>query len=173
MGPLIRTLRGMTPEIEQPAFIAETAALIGNVKIGAESSIWYHCVLRGDGNYIHVGKRTNIQDGTIVHISGEHFPTTIGDDVTIGHAAIIHACTIHDRALIGMGATVMDGTIVESEAVVAAGALVPPGKVVKSGQVWAGNPAKYHRDVRDSDLEFIDRVCQHYWELAQEYLARD
>ncbi len=110
-GPLF-TLDGVAPRIAPDAFIAPTAAIIGNVEIGAESNVWFHCVLRGDTNIIRVGRRVNIQDGTIVHVSGEGFPTLIGDDVTIGHAAGVHACTLHDRAFVAIGATVLDGAVI-------------------------------------------------------------
>ena len=170
MGPLIRPNKGMWPRIAAPSFIAETAAVIGDVEIGPQSSIWYGVVLRGDGNAIRVGRRTNIQDGTIVHITTRRLPTIIGDDVTIGHGCIIHACTLKDRSFVGMGATVLDGAVVETEGWVAAGAVVPPGKVVKSGEVWSGVPAKYWRPIKPTEIESIDRIAEHYWEVAEGFL---
>ena len=143
-GPLY-ALDGVSPRIAPDAFIAPTAAIIGNVEIGAESNVWFHCVLRGDTNIIRVGCRVNIQDGTIVHVSGEGFPTLIGDDVTIGHAAVIHACTLHDRAFVAIGATVLDGAVIEEGGVLAAGGLLPPGKRIGRYELWQGTPAKLVR----------------------------
>ncbi|WP_308220076.1 gamma carbonic anhydrase family protein [Nisaea acidiphila] len=171
MPALIRTLRGHTPIVDEPAFLAETAALIGDVTVGAESSIWYGAVLRGDDNPITVGRRSNIQDGTIVHVSSTGQGTVIGDEVSIGHAAIIHACTLEDRSFVGMGATVMDGAVVESGAMVAAGALVAPGKIVRAGQVWMGNPGRHTRDLTEDEKKYLTYVATHYWELAQDYLG--
>ncbi|WP_420405255.1 gamma carbonic anhydrase family protein [Nisaea sp.] len=171
MSPVIRSLRGYTPRIAKPSFVAETAALIGDVSIGAESSIWYGAVLRGDDNPITVGRRSNIQDGTIVHVSSTGQGTVIGDEVSIGHAAIIHACTLEDRAFVGMGATVMDGAVVEGGAMVAAGALVAPGKIVRTGQVWMGNPGRHARDLTADEEAYLAYVATHYWELAQQYLS--
>ena len=170
MPALLRSVKGKSPEVGEPAFLAETAVLVGDVKVGPESSIWYGAVLRGDDNPITVGRRSNIQDGTIVHVSSTGQGTVIGDEVSIGHAAIIHACTLEDRSFVGMGATVMDGAVVESGAMVAAGALVAPGKVVRSGQVWMGNPARHSRDLTDEEKQYLAYVAKHYWELAQDYL---
>jgi gamma-carbonic anhydrase len=157
------------PTIADDAFIAPNATIIGDVVIGADSGIWFNCLLRGDVNEIRVGERTNIQDGTIVHVSGTGQGTYIGDDITIGHMALIHACTLQDGCFIGMKATVMDDCVVESGAMVAAGALVPPGKTVPGGQLWGGTPARYLRDIRDSDLEMIRYTAPHYVKLAQRY----
>ncbi|WP_226893359.1 gamma carbonic anhydrase family protein [Nisaea sediminum] len=170
MSALLRTLRGHTPQIADPAFVAETAALIGDVTVGAESSIWYGAVLRGDDNPIRVGRRSNIQDGTIVHVSSKGQGTMIGDEVSIGHAAIIHACTLEDGAFVGMGATVMDGAVVQGGAMVAAGALIAPGKVVRTGQVWMGNPGRHVRDLTEDEKNYLAYVAIHYWDLAQDYL---
>ncbi|NQV99356.1 MAG: gamma carbonic anhydrase family protein [Rhodospirillales bacterium] len=162
--------RGKTPQISDKAFIAENARIIGDVEIGAGSGIWYNCVLRGDLNEIRVGEDSNIQDGTIVHVDSRNFGTYIGARVTIGHMALIHACTIADGAMIGMQATVMDGAVIEAGALVAAGALVPPGKRVPAGQLWGGSPARYLRDVRASDQGMIDYIWPVYRDLAAEYV---
>jgi carbonic anhydrase/acetyltransferase-like protein (isoleucine patch superfamily) len=167
--PLILPFGGKLPRIAPDAFVAENATIIGDVVIGAGSSIWFGCVLRGDTNYIRVGERTNIQDGTIVHVARDGRGTDIGDGVMIGHLALIHACEIQSGAMIGMNAVVMDDAVVESGAMVAAGALVSPGKIVQSGQVWAGRPAKFWRPMSDRDREYFLSGVEHYWELGQEY----
>ncbi|SDF08852.1 MULTISPECIES: gamma carbonic anhydrase family protein [Thalassobaculum] len=171
MSALIRPHHGQTPRVATGAFIAETAVLIGEVEIGEDASIWYGTVLRGDGQSITVGARTNIQDGTIVHITSDRFPTVIGSGITIGHGAIIHACTLEDDSFVGMGATVMDGAVVQRHAMVAAGALVTPGKLVPTGELWAGSPAKKMRDLTEADFDQIHRSAEHYCELARSYMV--
>jgi len=167
---LLRPYKGVVPKLGKDVFIAETAVLIGDVVIGDESNIWYGTVLRGDVHEIRVGARTNIQDGAIVHVTSGKFGTYIGSDVTIGHAAILHACTLGDVSFVGMGATVMDGAVVEDGAMVAAGALVTPGKRVKSGELWAGSPAKLMRNLSDYDLEAFKLSALHYVALSKHYL---
>ncbi len=167
----IISFRGKTPQISDAAFVAPNAQIIGDVVIGKGSSIWYNCVLRGDMNEIRVGEDTNIQDGTIIHVDSRNYGTYIGPKVTIGHMALIHACTLEEGAMIGMQATVMDGSVVEAGALVAAGSLVPPGKRVLSGQLWAGSPARYLRDVRQSDQGMINYIWPVYRDLAAEYIA--
>ena len=163
----ILSVRGFTPKIADDAFIASTAVVIGDVEIGARSNIWYHCVLRGDIHEIRIGKDTNIQDGTVVHVSNGTHPTVIG--VTIGHMAFIHACTLEDGCMVGMHATVMDGAVVETGALVAAGALVTPGKRIKAGEMWGGSPARFIRKVSESDVAMINRIGPGYVELSGEY----
>lgn len=170
MPALVRPHHGVVPVVGNDAFVAETAVLIGDVAIGTGASIWYGAVLRGDGNYIRVGDRTNVQDGTIVHIATDRLPCLIGAGVTIGHAAVIHACTLEDDSFVGMRATVMDGAVVERHAMVAAGALVTPGKHVRSGELWAGSPAKKMRDLSPEEIENIHASAAHYCELARTYL---
>jgi carbonic anhydrase/acetyltransferase-like protein (isoleucine patch superfamily) len=162
--------RGEWPIVDATAFVAQTAVLIGDVVIGAGSSVWFHCVLRGDTNYIRVGERTNIQDGTIVHVNAGNYPTIIGDDVTIGHAAVIHACTLHNRAFVGMGATVLDGAIIEEGGVLGANGLLTPGKKIGRNELWTGAPAKLARVLSDEERSKFDMNAIHYAELAQEYL---
>lgn len=176
MSALILPYRGVSPRIDPGAFIAPTATIIGDVEIGAGSSVWFGCVVRGDVNHIRIGENTNVQDGTIIHVASDRagklgkFATLIGSNVTIGHGAIIHACTLEDGSFIGMGATVMDGCVVESEALVAAGALLSPGKRVARGQLWAGVPARHLRDMSEDEIAFNADTALHYVELAAEYL---
>jgi len=150
-------------------FVAGNAAVIGDVEIGAECGIWYSVTIRGDVNDIKIGKRTNIQDGSVIHVTTDFQGTYIGDNVTVGHMALLHACTVEDDVLIGMQACVMDGAVVEKRSMVAAGALVTPGKRVLSGQLWGGRPAKYMRDLKQEELDYIDWSAKHYAELAAEY----
>ncbi len=170
MSGTILVYRGITPKVGEGVFIAPTAVLIGDVEIGADTNIWFGCVLRGDVNIIRVGERTNIQDGTVVHVNRAKYGTFIGSDVTIGHMALIHACTIEDNAFIGMQATIMDGAVVERGAMVAAGALITPGKRVGAGQLWAGSPAKYLRDIPAQEVEDLASTAPHYVRLAREYI---
>lgn len=181
MTGLVLPFDGMTPKIDPAAFVAETATVIGDVEIGAGASIWYACTLRGDINRIRVGRNTNIQDGTVIHVNhdpegdyretGGGMPTFIGDDVTVGHMAVIHACTLEDGSFVGMRAVVMDEAVVENRAMVAAGALVSPGKRVPSGQLWAGTPARFVRDLTAEELDYMPYLSEHYCQLAAAYLA--
>src|SRR5579885_1789489 len=175
MAGLILPHRGRSPRIAADAFVAPNAAIIGDVEIGAGSSIWFGCVLRGDVCFIRIGANTNLQDGTVVHVNSARDgapcePTLIGSGVVIGHAALIHACTIADGAFIGMRATVMDRAVVESGAMVAGGAVVTPGKVVRSGQLWGGYPARYMRDLTPEERANIPYTAKHYCELGALYL---
>ena len=140
--PYIAPFLDLVPEIEDTVFVAATAAIMGAVRIGAHSSIWHQVTVRGDNNYILIGTNTNIQDNSCVHIDGRRYPTVIGNDVTIGHSAIIHACEIGDGGFVGMGAIVMDGAVIEPGGMLAAGAMLTPGKRIPSGELWAGRPAK-------------------------------
>jgi gamma-carbonic anhydrase len=170
MSGMILPYRGIRPRLGARVYVAPTATLIGDVEIGDDSNIWFGCVLRGDVNVIRVGRGTNIQDGTVVHVSRHKYGTFIGDDITIGHMALIHACTLEDGCFIGMHATVMDGCVVERGAMVGAGAVVTPGKRVGAGQLWAGTPAKFVRDLRPADVEALAATAPHYVRLAHEYL---
>lgn len=159
-----------TTLIPDTCFVAENVTLVGDIEIGAYSSIWYQSVIRGDVNNIIIGQRTNIQDGTVIHVSSTLQGTYIGNDVTIGHQALLHACTIKDGAFIGMKACIMDGATVEEGAMIAAGALVPPGKTVPSGELWAGSPARKMRDLTDQDKDMIQHSAAHYVEISKQYL---
>lgn len=167
MSSFILPYKGVVPTIHESAFIAPSANIIGDVEVGENTNIWYGCVLRGDVHEIRVGKNTNIQDGSIVHVTTNLSGTYIGDSVTIGHNAIIHACTIEDFGFVGMGACVMDEAIVESNAMLAAGGLLTPGKRIPSGQLWAGTPAKYMRDLTKAELDYIQWSAPHYAELGK------
>ena len=168
-----RAYKNILPRIDDSVFVAENAVVIGDVEIGPESSIWYNCVLRGDVNDIKIGTRTNIQDGTVIHVSSSTQGTYIGDDVTVGHMALLHACTIGNRAFIGMKACVMDDAVVEDEAMVAAGALVTSGKRVPKHQLWAGSPARYMRDLTAKEVEFLRFSADRYTQLSRTYLKDD
>ncbi len=161
--------QGVLPTIDPKAFIASSAMIIGDTHIGEESGIWYGCVVRGDVNEIRIGKRTNIQDLTMIHCAERGQGTYLGDDITVGHSAVLHACTVEDNAFIGIQACVMDDCLVERGAMVAAGALVTPGKIVKAGEVWAGRPAKKLRDINQADLDFFAINRQRYVRLANQY----
>ena len=171
------TLNGKTPQIDPSAFVAPGVQLIGDVEIGAEASIWYNCVLRGDVNRIRIGARTNIQDCSVLHVDSPRpgheagHPTIIGEDVLIGHMAMVHGCLLHDRAFIGLGAIVMDGCEVEGDAMLAAGAMLTQGKRIPSGQLWAGRPAKYVRDLRESDIAAMRAGVAHYVALGRMHKA--
>lgn len=163
---------GVWPTVAPDAFVAPTAAVIGDVTIGAGSGVWFHCVLRGDERPIRIGARCNIQDSTVIHVSGRPGGqgTDIGDEVTIGHMAIIHACTLEPRAFIGMGSIVLDNAVIESGAMVAAGSLVTARTRVKSGELWSGRPARLWRPLSDDDRDRMQQTVKNYAERAQEYL---
>jgi gamma-carbonic anhydrase len=168
-GGVILPFKGQMPKLGTEVYIAPTAVVIGRVEIGDRASVWFNCVVRGDGNDIRIGPETNIQDGTVIHIATDLFPAIIGARVTVGHSAVIHACTIEDDVMIGIGAIVLDGAVVERGAIVAAGAVVSPGKRVKSGEMWSGCPAKFQRPVRDAETAFIAENARGYCELAAAY----
>jgi carbonic anhydrase/acetyltransferase-like protein (isoleucine patch superfamily) len=166
---------GKTPRVAPNAFVAPGARLIGDIEIGPEASIWYNCVLRGDVNRIRIGARTNIQDGTVIHVDSpkagdaDGHATIIGEEVLIGHLAMVHGCILHDRAFVGLGAIVMDGCAIESDAMLAAGAMLTPDKTIPAGQLWAGRPAKYVRDLTAADLAGMRSGVAHYVELAKRH----
>lgn len=169
--PLIRAYKNILPKIHDSVFVAENAVIIGDVEIGEGSGIWYGCTLRGDVNNIRIGRRSNIQDHTIIHVSSTGQGAYIGDDVTVGHAAVLHACTIGNLAFIGMQACIMDDVMIEDGAMVAAGALVTPGKQIPSGQLWGGSPARYMRDLTEEERDFLPFSAERYARLAQGYLS--
>jgi carbonic anhydrase/acetyltransferase-like protein (isoleucine patch superfamily) len=169
MSGLIVPFKGFTPKIASSAFIAPNATLVGEVEIGANCSIWFGVILRGDGPGIRIGENSNLQDGTVVHVAARGLMTVVGRNVTVGHMALLHACEIQDGAFIGMNSTVLDGAVVESEAMVAAGAVVTPRKVVRRGELWAGNPAQKLRDLTEKDFDSFRRIAAGYVELGRAY----
>ncbi|HEX8626195.1 MAG TPA: gamma carbonic anhydrase family protein [Allosphingosinicella sp.] len=168
---------GKAPRIDPAAFVAPGAVLIGDIEVGPEASIWYNCVLRGDVNRIRIGARTNIQDGSVLHVDSPRpgseagLPTIIGQDVLIGHMAMVHGCILHDRAFVGLGAIVMDGCEIESGGMLAAGALLTPGRRIPAGQLWAGRPAKFVRDLSEEELAGQQAGVAHYVALAKAHAA--
>jgi carbonic anhydrase/acetyltransferase-like protein (isoleucine patch superfamily) len=169
-GAQIMSYKGAWPTIAEDAYVAPRSSVIGNVTLGSESSVWFNCVLRGDENFIKVGDRTNIQDGTVIHVDeGEEWSATIGNDVLIGHMALLHGCRLEDFAFVGMGATIMNGAVVESYGMVAAGALVTPSKRVTSRMLWAGRPAKPVRELTDEDIANNLEGLKHYVQRAKEF----
>jgi carbonic anhydrase/acetyltransferase-like protein (isoleucine patch superfamily) len=169
-GPIF-SLNGVTPTIAADAFIAPTAAVIGDVVIGSETGIWFHCLVRGDLNSIRIGARTNIQDATVIHIDSGDFSTFIGDDVTVGHNAVIHACTLKNRAFVGISATVLDGAVIEEGGMLAAGGLLTPGKVIGPNELWTGSPAKLRRVMDNEERKRFDRNAEVYRALAKQFRA--
>jgi len=160
---------GVWPKVDPSAFIAPGAIIMGDVEIGPEATIWPGVVIRGDVNYVRIGARTNLQDGTVVHVSRDKYPCVLGAGITVGHKALLHACRVEDGAFIGMSSTVMDGAVVEGGGMVAAGALVTPGKRVKSGEIWAGSPARFMRDISESEKAYALESVEVYCRLGREY----
>ena len=168
------TLNGLTPRLADDVFIASGTQLIGDIEIGAGSSVWYNCVLRADVNRIRIGARTNIQDGTVIHVDspkpgGDGLPTIIGDDCLIGHMVMLHGSVLHDRAFVGLGSIVMDGCTIESDGMLAAGAMLTPGKVIKSRELWIGRPAKFLRMLSDEEIAGNKLGVAHYVENARQH----
>ncbi|KAJ1457682.1 trimeric LpxA-like protein [Pelagophyceae sp. CCMP2097] len=171
--PVCLTHQGRTPVVDKTALIAVTATVLGDVEVGAGSSVWYNCTLRGDVAQIKIGRRSNIQDNTVIHVSSAELgkqgpmPTIVGDDVTVGHAALLHGCTLEDRSFVGMGAIVMDGAVVSSGGMLAAGALLSAGKRVGPGELWGGRPAKLMRLLQPGEVDFITRSADSYVQFAE------
>ena len=173
----IRAFENFTPKIDETAFVDESAVVTGNVVIGKDSSIWPCCSLRGDIHSIAVGQRTNIQDGSILHVTHDSdyapggFKLMVGSDVTVGHNVVLHACTVEDLCLIGMGSVVLDGSIVQSGAMVGAGSLIPPNKVLEGGYMWLGSPVKRVRELSDKEKCFLAYSAQQYVKLKNRHSA--
>ncbi len=167
---MIRPYKGVVPTVAPDAFVDPSAQVIGDVVLGEAASLWMNVVVRGDVNYIRVGARTNIQDGTIVHVMRDTHPTVIGEDVTIGHSATIHGCTIEDRVLVGMGAIVLNGARIGSDSIVAAGALVVEGAQVPPGSLVMGSPAKVRRPLTDEEKASIRDYAARYVKYRLDYM---
>jgi carbonic anhydrase/acetyltransferase-like protein (isoleucine patch superfamily) len=166
---MLRPYRGQLPRVHPSAYIDDSAQVIGDVEIGEESSVWMCVVMRGDVNRIRIGRRSNVQDGTIVHVMKDTHPTTIGNDVTIGHGAVVHGCTIEDRCLIGMGAILLNGVLVGSGSIVAAGTLLPEGTQVPPRSLVIGSPGKVRRTLSDADLDEIQMYADRYVAYRLDY----
>lgn len=174
----LRQYRDHLPRLGQRVYVDPAATVIGDVELGDDVSVWPGCVIRGDVNHIRIGARTNVQDGTIVHVTHDGpftrpggFPTVVGSDCTIGHAVVLHACTIEDFVLIGMHATVLDGAVVKRHGFLAAGAVLSPGKVIGEGELWVGNPARMARPLSEREIEQLHYSAAHYVRLKDEYLS--
>ena len=160
---IIKPVKGKHPQISEDCYIAENATIVGEVSIGTQCSVWFNAVIRGDVNYIKIGNKVNIQDGAVIHATYKKSPTTIGNNVSIGHNAIVHGCTIHDNVLIGMGSIVMDDCVIESNSIIAAGAIVTKNTRVESGSIYAGVPAKKIKNISQEMISGeIDRIANSY-----------
>ncbi len=160
---IIKEVRGKSPQIPEDCYVAENATIVGDVKFGKNCSVWFNAVIRGDVNSIVLGDKVNVQDGAVVHCTYEKHPTVIGNNVSIGHNAMVHGCVIHDNVLIGMGAIVMDNCVVHSNTIIAAGAVVTQNTVVESGAIYAGVPAKKVKDINASDFRGeVERIANNY-----------
>jgi len=172
----IRNYLNFSPKLEKNVFVDPTAIVIGDVEIGDDSSIWPLVTIRGDMHKIKIGARTSIQDGSVLHITHagpynpDGFPLTIGSDVTVGHKALLHGCTVKDKVLVGMGAIVMDGAIIEEEVILAAGSIVPPGKILESGFLYRGSPAKQARPLSDKEKSFFTYTANNYVKLKNTHI---
>ena len=172
----LRSYQNIRPRLGKNVYIDEAAVVIGDVSIGDDASLWPMAVARGDVHRISIGARTNIQDGSVLHVTSDNeftpggFSLQVGDDVTIGHGVILHACTIKDLVLVGMGSTVLDGAIIPSRVMIGAGSLVSPGKEFESGYLYLGSPAKKIRPLKDKELAYLGFSAQHYVELKNKYL---
>jgi len=171
MRPGLHPYREQLPRLADDVWLAPGACVIGDVEVGSQSGIWFGCVVRGDVERIRIGARTNVQDRAVIHVTRDRFETRIGDEVTIGHGAIVHGCTLEDRAFVGMAATVMDGAVIESTGMLAAGGLLPPGRRIAAGELWAGTPARRVRDLRPAEIVEHAEQNRLYIELAAEYRA--
>ena len=161
--PIIKPVRGKSPQIPEDCFVAENATIVGEVELGQNCSVWFNAVIRGDVHYIKMGDKVNVQDGAVIHATFQKSPTTIGNNVSIGHNAIVHGCTIHDNVLVGMGSIIMDDCVVESNSIIAAGAVVTKNTRVEAGSIYAGVPAKKVKDISEELISGeIDRITNNY-----------
>jgi carbonic anhydrase/acetyltransferase-like protein (isoleucine patch superfamily) len=173
----VRSFQGIEPQIAADAWVDETAVVIGDVRLGHQASVWPMAVIRGDIHRIEIGSGTNIQDGSVLHVSHDSrflpggAPLILHDRVTVGHAAVLHGCEIHDSCLIGIGARVLDRAVLKARVMLAAGALVPPGRVLEGGYMYVGTPARRVRPLTDMEQQYLDYVAQHYIELTLQHRA--
>jgi gamma-carbonic anhydrase len=170
---MLRTYRNIVPTVDRTAYVDESAQVVGDVIIGAESSVWMNVVVRGDVHHIRIGRRSNVQDLTMVHVMRDTHPTLIGDEVTIGHSVVVHGCTIEDRCLIGMGAILLNGCRIGSDSIVAAGTLVPEGTVIPPGSLVMGTPAKVRRPLTDEEKASILGYAENYVRYRLDYMRAD
>ncbi|MGC9403909.1 gamma carbonic anhydrase family protein [Vibrio genomosp. F10] len=172
----IRSYKGIAPDIGERVYIDSSAVLVGDIRIGDDSSIWPLVAARGDVNHIHIGQRTNIQDGSVLHVTHKNienpagYPLLIGDDVTVGHKVMLHGCTIHDRVLVGMGAIVLDGVVIQNDVMIGAGSLVPPNKVLESGYLYVGSPVKQARPLTEKEQAFLQKSSDNYVQNKNDYI---
>ena len=168
---MLKPYRGVAPIVAANAFIEDTAMVIGDVVIGSDSSVWFHAVVRGDVHFIRIGHRTNIQDLSLLHVTHDTYPLTLGDDITIGHHVTLHGCTIHDRVLVGMGAIIMDGVVIEEDCIIGAGSLVTEQTQIPPKSLVIGSPAKVKRTLSDDEISWIKESASNYSRYAQHYLT--
>ncbi len=167
---IIKELNGIKPQFGEECFFADNVVIVGDVSMGDQCSVWYNAVIRGDVHYIRMGRKVNVQDGAVIHATYKTSPTNIGNNVSIGHNAIVHGCTIHDNVLIGMGAIIMDDCVVESNSIIAAGAVLTKNTVVESGSIYAGTPAKKIKDISEELISGeIERIANNYIKYANWY----
>ena len=177
MSPL-RSYKSISPQLGQRVYVDNSSVLVGDIRIGNDSSIWPFVAARGDVNHIYIGERTNIQDGSVLHVTHKNqenpngFPLLIGNDVTIGHKVMLHGCTIQDRVLVGMGAIVLDGALIETDVMIGAGSLVPPGKVLESGFLYVGSPVKQARPLNNKERAFLQKSANNYVQNKEDYLHK-
>lgn len=176
---MLKPFQGTSPTLHKGAYVEDSAVLYGDIEIGEDASVWPLVAGRGDVNYIKIGARTNVQDGSILHVSRasaaypDGFPLIIGEDVTVGHQCMLHGCVIGDRVLVGMGSVVLDGVHIQDDVFIGAGSVVPPGKVLESGYLYVGNPAVQKRPLKDSEISFLKKSAEHYVLLKDAYIAED
>ena len=168
---MIKAYKGVTPAIADTAFIEDTAVIVGDVVIEADSSVWFHSVVRGDVNYIRIGRRTNVQDLSLLHVTHDTYPLIVGDDVTVGHHVVLHGCTIQNRVLVGMGAVLMDGVVVGDDCIIGAGALVTEHTKIPPGSLVTGSPARVKRPLREAELAWLKESAQNYVHYARDYMT--
>ncbi|MAL18565.1 MAG: gamma carbonic anhydrase family protein [Balneola sp.] len=162
-----------SPQFDETAFVAPSADIIGDVTLGKECSVWFNTTIRGDVNYIQIGDQSNIQDNVCIHVMNQTGPTIIGEKVTVGHGAVVHGCTIKDRVLVGINATILDEAVIESDVIIAAGSLVPPGKTLESGFMYMGSPAKKTRKLTEEEIASIPKYATNYIKYSRAYQQKD